>query len=139
MFSDKISTPSTGHRLKPGAKIVILLVVGVVLFLGFRTAVSRGWIPAPGIAKALVPSKAALPDLKEAVVANVEPAPFPEATTASVKAPLIRTEIWAWNAQMNYIYANGGPDTTHNSLMETHGASVRRIRQEDTIQMENEC
>src|SRR5712691_8150905 len=122
MFNDKISTPPTGHRLKPGAKIVLLLVVGAVLFFGFRSAVSRGWIPAPGIAKALIPSKAALPDLKEAVVANVEPAPFPEATTASVKAPLIRTEIWAWNAQMNYIYANGGPDTTRSSLMEKPGA-----------------
>ena len=76
MFSDKISTPPTGHRLKPGAKIVLLLVVGAVLFFGFRTAVSRGWIPAPGIAKALIPSKAALPDLREAVVANVEPAPY---------------------------------------------------------------
>src|SRR5258708_2994262 len=138
MFNDKISTPPTGHRLKPGAKIVLLLVVGVVLFFGFRTAVSRGWIPAPGIAKALIPSKAALPDLKEAVVANVEPAPFPEAASASVKAPLIRTEIWAWNAQMNYIYANGGPDTTRNSLMEKHGANVKLIRQDDTSQMQND-
>ncbi len=138
MFDNKISTPPTGHRLKPGAKIILLLVVGAVLFFGFRTAVSRGWIPAPGIAKALVPSKAALPDLKEAVVANVEPAPFPDAATASVKAPLIRTEIWAWNAQMNYIYANGGPETTRNSLMEKHGANVKLLRQDDTSQMQND-
>src|SRR5438046_924975 len=138
MFDNKISTPPTGHRLKPGAKIILLLIVGAVLFFGFRTAVSRGWIPAPGIAKALIPSKAALPDLKEAVVANVEPAPYPEATAASVKAPLIRTEIWAWNAQMNYIYANGGPDTTRNSLMEKHSANVKLIRQDDTSQMQND-
>ena len=138
MFDNKISAPPTGHRLKPGAKVILLLVVGAVLFFGFRTAVSRGWIPAPGIAKALVPSKAALPDLKEAVVANVEPAPFPDATTASVKAPLIRTEIWAWNAQMNYIYANGGPETTRNSLMEKHGANLKLIRQDDTSQMQND-
>src|SRR5258707_12174832 len=138
MFDNKISTPPTGHRLKPGAKIVLLLVVGAVLLFGFRIAVSRDWIPAAGIAKALIPSKAALPDLKEAVVANVEPAPFPEASSASVKAPLIRTEIWAWNAQMNYIYANGGPDTTRNSLMEKHGANVKLIRQDDTNQMQND-
>ena len=92
MFDNKISTPPTGHRLKPGAKVILLLVVGAVLFFGFRTAVSRGWIPAPGIAKALVPSKAALPDLKEAVVANVEPAPFPDATTASVNNAKIETD-----------------------------------------------
>src|SRR5256714_106777 len=138
MFDNKISTPPTGHRLKPGAKIILLLTVGAVLFFGFRTAVSRGWIPAPGIAKALIPTKAALPDLKEAVVANVEPAPFPEAASASVKAPLIRTEIWGWNAQMNYIYANGGPETTRNSLMEKHSANVKLIRQDDTSQMQND-
>src|SRR5256885_15303915 len=138
MFDNKISTPPTGHRLKLGPKIILLLIVGAFLFFGFRTAVSRGWIPAPGIAKALIPSKAALPDLKEAVVANVEPSPFPEAATASVKAPLIRTEIWAWNAQMNYIYANGGPETTRNSLMEKHSANVKLIRQDDTSQMQND-
>src|SRR5271157_3947781 len=108
MFNDKISTPATGHHLKPGAKIILLLLVGAILFFGFREAVSRGWIPAPGIAKSLIPTKANLPDLKEAVVANVEPAPYPDAAPASVKASLIRVEIWAWNAQMNFIYANGG-------------------------------
>src|SRR5437773_11086725 len=101
MFNDKISTPPTGHRLKPGAKIVLLLVVGAVLFFGFRTAVSRGWIPAPGIAKGLIRSRAALPDLKGAGVANGEQAPYPDATRAAGKAPLIRTELWAWKARMN--------------------------------------
>jgi len=138
MFDDKISAPPTGHRLKPGAKIALLLIIGLLLFFGFRTAVSRGWIPAPGIAKALIPSKANLPDLKEAVVANVEPAPFPDAATASVKAPLVRTEIWAWNAQMNYIYANGGPETTRNSLMEKHNVNLKLVRQDDTSQMQND-
>src|SRR4029077_2334646 len=88
MFNDKISTPPTGHRLKPGAKVVLLLIVGGVLFFGFRAAVSHGWIPAPGIAKALIPSKAALPDLKEAVVANGDPAPFPDESSAPLKLRL---------------------------------------------------
>src|SRR5438876_6291275 len=93
MFDNKISTPPTGHRLKPGAKIVLLLFIGAVLFFGFRTAVSRGWIPAPGIAKALIPSKASLPDLKEAVVANVEPASFPEGASASVRSEEHTSEL----------------------------------------------
>jgi len=46
MFNDKISTPPTATDLKPGAKIILLLIAGAVLFFGFRTAVSRGWIPA---------------------------------------------------------------------------------------------
>src|SRR5437764_2980915 len=112
MFNNTISNPPTRHRLKPGAKIILLLLVGAVLFFGFRTAVSHGWIPAPGITKSIIPNKAALPEVKDAVVPNVEPAPFPSTATASVKAPLIRAEIWAWNAQMNFIYANVGVDTT---------------------------
>ncbi len=139
MFSNStISTPPTGHKLKPGAKILILLLVGLALFFGFRTAVSRGWVPAPGIAKSIIPSKANLPDLNEALVANVEPQPFPETAKASVKAPLIRTEIWAWNAQMGFIYANGGVDTTRNSLMEKHGVNMKLVRQDDTTQMQND-
>lgn len=138
MFDSKISAPPTGHRLKPGAKVVLLLIVGAALFFGFRTAVSRGWIPAPGIAKSIIPTKANLPDLKEAVVANVDPAPYPDAASASVKAPLIRAEIWAWNAQMNFIYANGGPETTRNSLMEKHNVNLKLVRQDDTSQMQND-
>ncbi|HJX85768.1 MAG TPA: hypothetical protein VJ723_15615, partial [Candidatus Angelobacter sp.] len=133
-----ISTPSTGHKLKPGAKIIILLLIGVLLFFGFRMAVSNGWIPAPGITKSIIPAKANLPDVKDAVVANVDPAPYPEGSTASVRAPLMRVEIWAWNAQMGFIYANGGVDTTRNSLNEKHGANVKLIRQDDTSQMQND-
>src|SRR5437016_1522679 len=138
MFNNTISKPPTGHKLKPGAKIILLLLVGVILFFGFRTAVSHGWIPAPGITKSIIPNKADLPEVKDAVVPNVEPAAFPEAATASVKAPLIRAEIWAWNAQMNFIYANGGVDTTRNSLMEKHGVNLKLIRQDDTSQMQND-
>ncbi len=138
MFNNSISNPPTGHRLKPGAKLVILVVAGAALFFGFRTAVSHGWIPAPGITKALIPDKANLPDVKDAVVANVEPAPFPDTATASVKAPLIRVDMWEWNAQMNLIYANGGTDTTRNSLMEKHAANVKLIRQDDTGQMQSD-
>lgn len=138
MFNNSISTPPSGHRLKPGAKLVLLAVVGVVLFFGLRTSMSRGWIPAPGIVKSIIPNKAALPDLKEAVVGNVDPTPFPEVGLASVKAPLIRAEIWAWNAQMGYIYANGGVNTTRNSLMEKHGVNLKLIRQDDTGQMQND-
>src|SRR5260370_38186040 len=117
MFNNTISTPVTGHRLKPGAKIVLLLLVGVVLFFGFRTAVSRGWIPAPGIAKSIIPTKANLPDLKEAVVANVEPAVYADTAPASVKGPLIRVEHRAWEPEMAFIFVPRARDTTHQDFM----------------------
>ncbi len=139
MFNNTtITTPPTGHRLKPGAKILLLLLVGVVLFFGFQFAANHGWIPSAGIVKSIIPNKAALPDLREAQVANVDPAPYPTGSLASVKAPLIRAEIWAWNAQMGFIYANGGINTTKNSLMEKHAVNLKLIRQDDTSQMQND-
>lgn len=125
-------------RLKTGPKImlIILLVVGFVF--GLRKAAELGWIPTPGVMKALVPEKAVLPDVKDALVQNVEPAPLPTATPASVRATLVRGEIWEWNAQMNMIYANGGPTTTKGSLMEKHNVNLSLIRQDDTGKMQED-
>src|SRR5260370_32940605 len=39
---------------------------------------------------------------------------------------------------MNYIYANGGPETTRNILMENHNVNLKLIRQDDTSQMQND-
>ena len=95
-------------RLKTGPKVIlIVLLVGGFVF-GLRKAAELGWIPTPGVMKALVPKKATLPDVKEALVQNVEPVQLPGSSPANVPATLIRAEIWEWNAQMNLIYANGG-------------------------------
>src|SRR5271168_235905 len=125
-------------RIKAGPKIllIILLVVGFVF--GLRKAAELGWIPTPGVMKALVPEKAVLPDVKDALVQNVEPAALPASTPASVRATLIRGEIWEWNAQMNLIYANGGPSTTKGSLMEKHNVNMTLIRQDDTGKMQED-
>ncbi len=86
--------------------------------------------------KSVVPTKAVLPELKDAMVANVDPLPLPSDAPASVSATLIRGEVWEWNAQANMILANGGPQTTKGSLMEKHGVNLVLIRQDDTNQMQ---
>src|SRR5207245_5682143 len=48
------------------------------------------------------------------------------------------TELLARNDQMNDIYANGGPDTTRNSVMEKHNVNVKLIPQDDSSQMQND-
>ena len=125
-------------RLKTGPKVILIVLLVVAFVFGLRKAAELGWIPTPGVMKALVPEKAVLPDEKEAMVQNVEPAPLPAATAASVRATLIRGEIWEWNAQIGMIYANGGANTTKGSLMEKHGVNLALIRQDDTGKMQED-
>jgi OOP family OmpA-OmpF porin len=125
-------------RLKTGPKVILIVLLVVAFVFGLRKAAELGWIPTPGVMKALVPEKAVLPDVKEAMVQNVEPTPLPAATPAAVRATLIRGEIWEWNAQIGMIYANGGANTTKGSLMEKHGVNLALIRQDDTGKMQED-
>src|SRR5882762_7395163 len=98
-------------HLKTGPKIILIILLVVGFVFGLRKAAELGWIPTPGIMKALVPQKAVLPDVKEALLTNVDPLPLPSDTSTSVPQTLARVEVWEWNAQANLIYANGGPST----------------------------
>lgn len=124
-------------QLKPLPKLILLIVAVVAVISGLRMGMSHGWIPTPGILTAVIPQKAALPDVKDAVVADVVASPYPSSTPDNCGDP-IRSEIWAWNAQMGALYANGGIDTTKNSLSEKHGACVHYTRQDDTTQMQSD-
>lgn len=124
------------QQIKTGPKIALIGITVFCFVFGLRTAADRGWIPVPGIMKALVPAKAVLPDVKDAEVTGVDPVALPSTSPASVRATLVRGEIWEWNAQANLIYANGGPSTTQGSLMQKHGVNLILIRQDDTNQMQ---
>jgi OOP family OmpA-OmpF porin len=123
-----------GH-IKPQAKIALFVICGLALIFGLRFAASQGWIPTPGIMKALIPQKAILPDVKDAQVQNVTPVALPQETPASVPSTLVRGEIWEWNAQAGLLFANGGPTTTSGSLMAKRNVNLVLIRQDDTGKM----
>jgi OmpA-OmpF porin, OOP family len=125
-------------RLRTGPKVILIIFAVVLFVFGLRKAAELGWIPTPGVMKALVPEKAILPDVKEAMVQNVEPTPLPASTPANVRSTLIRGEIWEWNAQIGMIYANGGAATTKGSLMEKHGVNLLLVRQDDTGKMQED-
>lgn len=125
-------------RLRTGPKVILIILAVVLFVVGLRKAAEYGWIPTPGVMKALVPDRAILPDVKDALVQNVEPVPLPSSTPATVRATLIRGEIWEWNAQMGLIYANGGAVTTKGSQMERHGVNLLLTRQDDTGKMQED-
>jgi OmpA-OmpF porin, OOP family len=123
-------------RLKTGPKVVLVALAAGAAVLGLKQAAERGLIPTPGIVQAVVPQKAVLPELKDARVQHVTPAPLPGSSAAAVPATLIRGMIWEWNAQMGLIYANGGARTTQGSLMERRGVNLLLERQDDTSKMQ---
>jgi OmpA-OmpF porin, OOP family len=121
-------------KIKTGPKVVLVIAAGLLLFIGLRYAASHGILPS-SIGKILTPTKANLPDLRDAEIPNVKPAPYPSTTCATVPSVLIRGEVWEWNAANGLLLANGGNCTTKGSLMEKYGVNLSLERQDDNAQM----
>jgi len=111
-------------RLKPQAKVFLIVIVAVGVVYGLRLAMQRGLIPTPGIIKSIVATRVDLPPQTEAQVANVQAMPYPTAAPANVSATRIPIDIWEWNAMFALLYANGGKDTAKGSLMEKYGVNL---------------
>ena len=122
-------------RLKPQAKIFLIVIVAVVVVFGLRTAMQRGWIPTPGLMRSIVASRVELPPQEEAQVANVQALPYPSNSPASVNATRVVFDVWEWNAMYALIYANGGANTTKGSLMEKNGVNLTLHREDSNTQM----
>jgi len=125
-------------RLKPQAKLVLIVVVGAGAVFGLRAAMQHGLIPTPGIMKSIVASRVQLPPQEEAQVANVQAQPYPTTTPANVSATHAVFDVWEWNAMFSLIYANGGADTTKGSLMEKNGVNLTLHREDSNTQMGND-
>src|ERR1700687_549339 len=121
-------------QMKTAPKLVLIVVVVAITLFGLKTVADHFGI---GILKSMTVGRVTLPDVKDAVVGDVKPAAYPSSSSGGCGDP-IRSEVWAWNAQMGYIYANGGPDTTKSSLMQKYGVCLKLTRQDDTTQMQND-
>ncbi len=119
------------REIKPGVKAVGVIAVVAAAFFGIKVIVGA----MPGH-EAEVPKTAALPTLAEppAAVHLVPQAPLPSSTPAG-KGTDVRVMEWAWNAQIAFNLANGGPDTTQGSLMASHGINLHFTREDDTSKM----
>jgi outer membrane protein OmpA-like peptidoglycan-associated protein len=124
-------------RVKRGPITIVLLIAGIGLFFGVRALVGAR----PGH-EAEVPKIAALPGVTEIATGTalrVTKTPLPGATKAGKgtdgHAIDVRMMVWAWNAQMGLLYANGGPDTTTGSLMAARGVNLHFTREDDTSKM----
>lgn len=121
-------------RVKTLPKVLLGLALFGVLFGGFRYLVSSGVISLPGQASE-VPKAVALPEAPTTASTTVAPATPMPGTGAVHKGTDVRMAIWAWNAHMGLLFANGGPDTTEGSLVASHGVNLHVTREDDTSKM----
>lgn len=115
---------------------LILMILGVIAFVVVgRFAYSNGWIPGMKPVVSSVPKSANVPKGIELAKSQVPETPMPSSRASKVNKPAVRILVWAWNAQMGEMYANGGPLTTSGSLMEKHDVKVQLTRQDDAEKM----
>ncbi|MBI2483356.1 OmpA family protein [Candidatus Uhrbacteria bacterium] len=133
-------------KLKPQAWVAIVVIAGAIgyfsikqfapdLFANLAAAVA----PAKPVAESTVPPEANLPELpKDAPLAAPTPvaaAPMPGEGPGCANLGEVRAHIWAWNAQMGWMFANGGVQSTAGSLMCQRGVNLKLLRQDDVPKM----
>jgi hypothetical protein len=113
-------------------------LAAVALFGGARYATTRGLLTPPPLASK-VPEQVTLPELQEvSPVAGDLAVKLPGREPGCTNLPELRALIWAWNAQMGWMFANGGPVATRASLMCERGVNLKLTRQDDAEQMKAE-
>jgi OOP family OmpA-OmpF porin len=88
------------------------------------------------VQESAVPKRVDLPALDPSVASNVAAAPMPGNTPGCTDKPEVRMLVWAWNAQMGLMFANGGVQSTTGSLMCQDGANLHLLRQDDSSKMQ---
>ena len=92
--------------------------------------------PAAKVQESAVPKRVDLPVMNTSLNSNVTAVPLPGAAPGCSDKPEVRMLVWAWNAQMGLMFANGGPQATSNSLMCKEGVNLRLLRQDDSGKMQ---
>src|SRR5215472_1558562 len=124
-------------RIEKGGWILIGLIgVGLVGYSLNKYGVLEKIAPAAKVAESTVPKRVDLPVMNPSLVSNVQAATLPGAAPGCSDLPEVRMLVWAWNAQMGLMFANGGPQATSNSLMCKEKVNLRLIRQDDSGKMQ---
>jgi len=126
-------------KLTPFAKLVLFASVVVAAFLSvkhFAPETLNRFIPDARVQTSAVPLKADLPDLQSSGTSSARPVDLPGSELGCTDKPEVRSLVWAWNAQMGAMFANGGVQSTQGSLMCKNGVNLKMTREDDSSKMQ---
>lgn len=123
-------------RLTTGGKVTLGLIAASLVGFGVYQARDKIFPAAPTKAP-VIPGKTDLPnahtDGEDSTTANL---PLAGSEPGCTDKPEVRYYVWAWNAQMGLMFANGGPQATKGSLMCNNGVNLKLIREDDVGKMQ---
>lgn len=131
-------------RPTPLTKLIVVTLIAGAAAYGIKYASSNGIFdkiaPARKTVASTVLEQKTLPPLEQGPAGQVQSASVPvlylpssnSNPASSGSGPTIKVKFWAWNAQLGWIFANGGKTTTRDSLMAKHGVNMTIAREDDT-------
>ena len=129
-------------KLTPVGKIAVLVVVAGVAIGTFKMLNKDGSLLEKVMPNAATQSATTVGQVQLPSIGNSSPAVpisnlhMPEGAVANVNAPQMRMLVWAWNAQMGLMFANGGDKTAKGSLMADRNVNLSLARQDDGGKMQ---
>jgi len=121
-----------------GRMLLVICGLALLVFGLYKYGVLDKLIPKAKERASGVPPRANLPEGGSEGSDTVPARAMPGTGAGCSDRPEVRTLIWAWNAQMGAMFANGGTQSTSGSLMCEKGVNLRFIRQDDVGRMQED-
>ncbi|MBI4903682.1 MAG: OmpA family protein [Acidobacteria bacterium] len=121
---------------KGGWALIFLVGAGITGYSLWQYGLLEKIMPSAKTTASAVPRKAELPAPAVSSNPKVTPVGVPASTPGCADKPEVRMLVWAWNAQMGLMFANGGAQATSGSLMCKNGVNLKLLRQDDPSKMQ---
>ena len=103
-------------RIEKGGKILIFAIgLGLVGYALNKYGLLDKLMPSAQVRESTEVGKIDLPKIQESAKVNVAATAIPGNARGCDDKPEVRLYLWAWNAQMGLMYANGGSQATKGS------------------------
>ena len=125
-------------KIKPAGKIAgLIIILGILFGVMNSMGLIKKLFPGVSGGPSIVPIEAPLPKFPQNTGSKqVENLEMPGKNKFNGGGDQIRGLIWAWNAQMGMMFANGGAETTTGSIMASHNVNLKLTRQDDAAKMQ---